>query len=343
MYESFYKLKAKPFQLSPDPRFFFNSRGHKRALSYLRYGIRQGEGFIIITGDVGTGKTTLVTALFKALERENVVAAQVVTTNLQADELLRVVASAYGIKTDRVGKATLLRNLESFFRACTEEGKRVLLVVDEAQGLPKKSIEELRMLSNFQMNGRALLQTFMLGQREFRTTMRSEGFEQLRQRVIAAYHLKPLDAVETRGYVEYRLLTAGWDNDPIIDDDVFEAIHEFSVGVPRRINTLCDRLLLFGSIEELHHITLDSFRSVTRDILEEQGATTGELRSHDTGVPEEPARPARTRAATPSADVSGANEDRLVAMETSVASLAESMREEMTLLREALLQRKRED
>ncbi|MFT5394098.1 MAG: general secretion pathway protein A, partial [Gammaproteobacteria bacterium] len=140
MYESFYKLRAKPFQLSPDPRFFFNSRGHKRALSYLRYGIRQGEGFIIITGDVGTGKTTLVTALFKAIERENVVAAQVVTTNLQADELLRVVANAYGLKTDRVGKATLLRNLEAFFKACTQEGKRVLLVVDEAQGLPAKSI-----------------------------------------------------------------------------------------------------------------------------------------------------------------------------------------------------------
>jgi general secretion pathway protein A len=350
MYESFYKLRAKPFQLSPDPRFFFNSRGHKRALSYLRYGIRQGEGFIIITGDVGTGKTTLVTALFKAIERENVVAAQVVTTNLQADELLRVVANAYGLKTDRVGKATLLRNLEAFFKACTQEGKRVLLVVDEAQGLPAKSIEELRMLSNFNLNGRALLQTFMLGQREFRTTMRSEGFEQLRQRVIAAYHLKPLDVEEVRGYVKYRLTTAGWKDDPRIDDEVFEAIHEFTGGVPRRINTLCDRILLFGSIEELHHITLESFRAVTRDILEEQGATTGELRGLDPNNDPDPdpdprpvAKEPRPRTAVVAPSEAEGSSERLEAMETSVASLAEAMREEMSLLREALMARKNDD
>ena len=249
MYKSFYNLRAKPFQLSPDPRFFFNSRGHKRALAYLRYGIKQGEGFIIVTGNVGTGKTTLVSALFQDLERENVVGAQIVTTQMQADDLLRMVAAGFGLPYQRIGKVGLIKGLESFFRTCAQEGKRVLLVVDEAQGLPKKSIEELRMLSNFQMNGRSLLQSFLLGQREFRNTMRSAGFEQLRQRVIAAYHLKPLDELETRGYIEHRLRTAGWRNDPSIVDDVFLGVHHFAEGVPRRINTLCDRLLLYGYLE----------------------------------------------------------------------------------------------
>ena len=124
MYESFYGLTAKPFQLSPDPRFFFNSKIHKRALAYLRYGVKQGEGFIIITGDVGTGKSMLVSALFQSLASENVVAAQVVTTQMQADDLLRFVAAAFGLAYVRVTKAALLRSLETFFRACVQEGKR---------------------------------------------------------------------------------------------------------------------------------------------------------------------------------------------------------------------------
>ncbi|MCB1744508.1 MAG: AAA family ATPase, partial [Gammaproteobacteria bacterium] len=146
MYHRFFNLQAKPFQLSPDPRFFFGSKGHRRALSYLRYGIKQGEGFIIITGDVGTGKSTLVGMLFQLLARENVVATQVVTTQMGADDMLRMVAAGYGLAYQRQSKAALLKNIEQFTHACHEEGKRVLLVVDEAQGLPRKSIEELRML-----------------------------------------------------------------------------------------------------------------------------------------------------------------------------------------------------
>nr|MCH9674522.1 AAA family ATPase [Gammaproteobacteria bacterium] len=161
MYEAFYKLRDKPFRLSPDPRFFFNSRGHKRALAYLRYGVKQGEGFIIITGDVGTGKTTLVQTLLRSLDKENIVAAQIVTTQLQADDLVRLVAASFGLAYQRVSKATVLKSLEIFFQACVKEGKRVLLIVDEAQALPRKAIEELRMLSNFQMGGRTLLQAIL--------------------------------------------------------------------------------------------------------------------------------------------------------------------------------------
>lgn len=271
MYESFYSLRAKPFQLSPDPRFFYNSQTHKRALAYLRYGVQQGEGFIVITGDVGTGKTTLVGTLFRYLQHEKVVVGQVVTTQLHATEFLRMVAKSFGVSHKHPSKGVLLGELESFFRSTAREGRRALLIVDEAQGLPQDSIEELRMLSNFQTGAGMLVQTFLLGQREFRDVMRSEGFEQLRQRVIASYHLRPLDFAETQEYIEHRLLTAGWNGDPKITADVYGRIFEFTRGVPRRINTLCDRLLLYGSLEELHVIDTAAFCAVERDVLEEQG------------------------------------------------------------------------
>ena len=145
------------------------------------------------------------------------------------------------------------------------------MAAGEAQNLPRRAIEELRMLSNFQAGGRALLQSFLLGQKEFRATMRSEGFEQLRQRVIAAYHLKPLRYEETRGYIEHRLLTAGWQGDPTITPEAFAGIFQFTEGVPRRINTLCDRLLLYSCLEELHIIDREALDAVARDIIEEQG------------------------------------------------------------------------
>ncbi|MFT5392960.1 MAG: general secretion pathway protein A [Gammaproteobacteria bacterium] len=336
MYVSYYGLKAKPFALSPDARFFFNSRGHKRALAYLRYGVKQGEGFIIITGDVGTGKTTLVGALTRALERENVVVGQVVTTQLQAEELLRMVAAGFGLAYQRVGKATLLKSLEIFFRACADEGKRALLIVDEAQGLPPRAIEELRMLSNFQQNGRMLLQSFLLGQREFRTTMRSEGFEQLRQRVIAAYHLKPLGVDECRSYIEHRLRTVGWNNNPILEDPIFELIHEFTGGVPRRINTLCDRLLLFGSLEELKVLGADALQTVAGDIMEEQGLGP-EPDPVPMSVPGVLAPlPIEPNAATAA---NGQGDQRLAAVESSVSNLADAVREELALLRQTLADR----
>lgn len=352
MYETFYRLRTKPFQLSPDPRFFFNSQVHKRALAYLRYGVKQGEGFIIITGDVGTGKSMLVSTLFKSLETENVVAAQVVSTQLKADDLLRVVASAYGLPYHKVSKAGLLMSLESYFQACVQEGKRVLLVVDEAQGLPRQSIEELRMLSNFQMDGRALLQSFLLGQKEFRATLRSEGFEQLRQRVIAAYHLKPLGPDETRGYIDHRLITAGWQGDPQFTDQAYLDIHDFTNGTPRRINTLCDRLFLYGCLEELHEIDREAVAAVTDDMLEEQGGAEVNQAERRNGVEAQSGpvqhearadgfREFQTAAAsspkgTPPAEEPHKDTERLASVEHSMMALANIMREELALLRKEL-------
>lgn len=285
MYTSFYGFKAKPFQLNPDPNFYFGSKGHNRAMAYLEYGLSQAEGFIVITGEVGAGKTMLVRNLFRKLEPEKVVAAQIVNTNLDSDDTLRMVAAAFGLPLPQgnPGKAPVLIGLEQFFRQCSQQGKRALLVVDEAQNLSPRTVEELRMLSNFQGDDKPLLQTFLLGQPEFRKTLLGNGMQQLRQRVTATYHLGPMDLMETKSYIEHRLTTAGWGGDPGFDEDSFAAIHDYTQGIPRKINGLCDRLLLMGYLEKLHNFGASEINEVISDIQQEFEAVVGMTGTHAGG------------------------------------------------------------
>ena len=278
MYTDYYKLKSLPFQLTPDPRFFFGSSGHNGAMAYLTYGLSQSEGFIIITGDVGAGKTTLVSYLLSTLDPETYVWARVVTTQLQADDMLRMVASSFALPTDGADKATLLSRVQAFLEQNHGDGKRVLLVVDEAQNLPVPALEELRMLSNFQVGERTPLQCLLLGQPQFRTVLGARDLDQLRQRVIASYHLGPLNAAETRAYVEHRLKLADWKSDPTITDEAFQRIYDYTGGVPRMINVICSRLLLFGFLEEVHSLDADAVERVAVEherelaqVVEEQG------------------------------------------------------------------------
>ena len=272
MYEDFYRLTGKPFQLSPDPAFYFDSKGHKSALSYLKYGVYQGEGFLVITGDIGTGKTTLVRAMLNELDTHEVVAAQIVSTQLDADDLLRSVATAFGIKARLDGKAQLIATIEAFLLTTFQEGKRALLIVDEAQNLGARSLEELRMLSNFQCGDHALLQSFLIGQPELRILMRSPLMEQFRQRVIASYHLGPLDQADTRAYVEHRLRFVGWKDDPEFEPDAFVEIHRGTGGIPRRINSLCSRVLLAAFLSEKHVIGRTDISDAISEIANEIGA-----------------------------------------------------------------------
>ncbi len=335
MYDAYYKLSSKPFQLSPDPRFFFGSQGHKRALAYLRYGVSQGEGFIIITGGIGTGKTMLVRTLFRELRSENIVAGQLVTTQIEADDMLRMVAATFGLAHEGMAKATLLRNLEIFFRARHQEGKRVLLVVDEVQNLPVQSLEELRMLSNFEVGGRSLLQSFLLGQEEFRDILQSEALEQLRQRVIAAHHLAPLAADETKGYIVHRLETAGWKDDPHFTEDAFVEIHKRTEGVPRRVNTLCDRLFLYGYLEELHQFDSKAVATVADEVEAETVRAGLGVRSGTRSAA--PAARAVAAVAAAAAHVPPDVAERLARVEEGMERLRKVVQKEKVLLRKALL------
>ncbi len=269
MYTSHFGLITKPFQLSPDPDFFFSSTGHKRAMSYLQYGLGQGEGFIVVTGEIGTGKTTLMRNLLKNIDQSRIIAAQLVTTKLEADDLLRLICSSFGLAAENKAKAVLLQQFQDFLLAAHKAGKRVLLVVDEAQNLPAGAIEELRMLSNFQLTDSPLLQSFLLGQPELRQIIQRPDMEQFRQRIIASCHLKPLEALEVKEYILWRLSIAGWAQNPKFTDIAFAVIHGHTGGVPRRLNIFCDRLLLFCYLEEMNTITVESVNTVAAELAEE--------------------------------------------------------------------------
>ncbi len=332
MYDAFYSLSGKPFQLTPDQRFYFESQGHHRAMAYLRYGLEQGEGFIVITGGIGTGKTMLVRNLFSELEGRDIMAAQLVTTQVEAEDMLRMVCASFGLAHEGMNKATLLHNLEVIARTRFAEGRRILLVVDEAQNLPAGSLEELRMLANFQIEGRSLFQSFLLGQEELRRTLQGADMEQLRQRIIAAYHLEPLTAQETREYIEFRLQRVDWSNDPELDPKVFTAIYEYTEGVPRRINALCDRLMLFGCIEGRHALSAEDVQIVVEELRREVGRS-------EPGEPVRPVAPpgAKSEMAVSRAVPAGDWEGRLAALESEVARLRATVQKERKLLRKAVL------
>ncbi len=267
MYDTFYGLNGRPFQLTPDPHYYFESLTHRKALSYLGYGLAQGEGFIVITGDVGAGKTTLVSHLMATIDKARLTAANIVTTKLDSEDIVRVAANHFDIDTDHMDKAQLLSAFEEFLHAEARAGRRCLLIVDESQNLPAGALEELRMLSNFQLGGQALLQIFLLGQPEFRDMLQnSNQLEQLRQRVIAHHHLDPMSADEIEPYITHRLSKSGWSGRPKITSSVFRMLYAETDGVPRKINALMSRILLMGSIEHAEMIDQAMVERVLADL-----------------------------------------------------------------------------
>ncbi|MBK9442941.1 MAG: AAA family ATPase [Comamonadaceae bacterium] len=275
MYESYYGLTSKPFQLNPDPSFYFSSKQHRRAKAYLEYGVQRNEGFIVITGEVGAGKTTVLRGLIESLDPKKVVAANLVTTQLDAEDTLRMVGAAFGVRVKDASKSDVLMALEAFLVSQTSQGKRCLLIVDEAQNLSSRAVEELRMLSNFQFGQQALLQTFLVGQPEFRVILQSPDMQQLRQRVTATCHIGPLDATETQGYIDHRLKCAGATDRPTFDAAAYELVFTASGGIPRRINLICDRLLLLGFLGDKTAFGFEEVNEVVTELREESAPQVG--------------------------------------------------------------------
>lgn len=266
MYEQFYGFSARPFQLTPDPRFWFESATHRTAMSYLGYGLAQGEGFIVITGEVGSGKTTLVGHVMESIDPSRLTAARLVSTQVADADLLRLVADAFDIAIASPAKSDALAAIETFLHEEARAGRRVLLIVDEAQNLAVSALEELRMLSNFQLGETSLLQIFLLAQPEFRKTLASPQLEQLRQRVIATHHLEAMLPEEVEPYLIHRLRLVGWREDPGFAPSAYDELWKASAGIPRRVNTIASRLLLYGAVEELHELSGDDVRAVVADM-----------------------------------------------------------------------------
>lgn len=328
MYTDHYGLTAPPFQLTPDAGFWFESGTHKKAMTYLGYGLAQGEGFIVVTGDIGAGKTTLTGHLMANIDPARVAAVRIVSTQVEGDDMLRLVAQGFGLPTEGVAKAQLLDRIERHLYETGRGGRRALLVIDEAQALPVSALEELRLLSNFQSGGHALMQIFLLGQPEFRDRLAgAEGLEQLRQRVIATHHLDPMERYETRGYLEHRLKHVGWTGRPAFTDGACDALHHASGGVPRKLNTLATRALLMGSIEDANTIDEALIARVTADLARDvpQPVKTAPAAAMASSVTAPPTA-ANAEAADP------ALEARLAAVEAQLVEQEAALRRVLTLL-----------
>ncbi len=267
MFDDFYALSGRPFQLTPDPQFYFESATHRKALSYLGYGLSQGEGFIVITGEVGAGKSTLVAHLMRKVDPAQLTVGQIVTSNLDGEELVHVAAQSFGLDIDGHDKASALAAIEGFLHDEARAGRRCLLVVDESQNLSVEALEELRMLSNFQLGSHPLLQTLLLGQPEFKRMLAEHpALEQLRQRVIAAHHLEAMGPSEIEPYVSHRLQCVGWKGHPAFDQRVFAELFEATGGIPRKVNQLMSRLMLLGAVEQRTRIDAAMLAAVRKEM-----------------------------------------------------------------------------
>ena len=333
MYDQYYGFSGRPFQLTPDPKFYFESASHKKAMSYLGYGLNQGEGFIVITGEVGAGKSTLVAHLMERIDPEALTVAQVVTSALDGEELIHVVAQAFGLSVEGHDKAGALGAIEQFLQNEARAGRRCLLIVDECQNLEFTALEELRMLSNFQLGSHPLLQSLLLGQPEFRRTLAHHpDLDQLRQRIIASHHLEALDEDEVEDYIYHRLKHVGWDGRPLLEDGLLGELYAATDGIPRRVNQVMNRLLLLGAIEEQDQVGSAMLEAVMAEMASDQSrgssATPGPL-SIEPETPVAPAQPEESSGidsvpATEVAALLAERDARTAELEAAISDLQEA-------------------
>ena len=265
MYEQFYGFKEKPFQITPNPAFLYRSSKHDTALTYLEYGLTENVGFILLTGEIGSGKTTLVQYILGRIESD-IEAAVIFNTNVSAEELLDLILEEFEIPRPSGGKADVLTALNGFLVERYARRKRVLLIVDEGQNLSDQAIEEVRMLSNLQSDDQSLLQIMLVGQPELITKLRNPSMRQFSQRIAASYHLTGLDREETEKYIEHRLQKAGGQPD-LFTPAAVDIIYNLAGGIPRAINLVCQAALVYGFAEGARKIGQDTIRQISKDNL----------------------------------------------------------------------------
>ena len=269
MYESYFNLKQAPFRLTPDPKFFYEGGSHRQGMAYLRYALQLGEGFVVITGSPGTGKTELLQTLISELSVENAEIASIVSSNLDAAGILKMLAASFGLAQQGLAKADLLLLLEGYLVDATRAGKRVLVIIDEAHHLSLSALAELSMLANLQSAGKPLLQCFLAGQECLKEKINDHSMVFLKQRIVASAQLVPLTRIETQDYIKHRLKHVGWQSDPTFSKGVFSEIYEISSGVPRQINHLLNRLLLQAYVTEKHQIDHEIVQKTADEMMYE--------------------------------------------------------------------------
>jgi general secretion pathway protein A len=265
MYNDFYGLAEAPFNITPDPRFLFFSDKHREAYNHILFGIRERKGFIQITGEVGAGKTTVCRAILRELGPAYKTAL-ILNPSMTSTQLFRAVLTELGLKAQRKDRASCLDALNRFLLQEAEQGNDVVLLIDEAQDLETELLEQVRLLSNLETDRRKLLQIVLIGQPELRERLTGRGLTPLRQRITVRYHLPPLSREETERYIVHRLRTAGSSGRPTFTPWALRTIHRYSGGIPRLINAVCDKALLYGFVNATDRLDSRSIRQAIREL-----------------------------------------------------------------------------
>lgn len=265
MYKDFFGLKEKPFNVTADPNFLFFSRKHREAFNHLIYGIKERKGFLEITGEIGTGKTTLCRALLSQLDEKRKTAF-ILNSNLPENQLLLAIATDFGLLIKHKTKINILLELNQFLIEQLKSGYNVILIIDEAQNLKTVQLEQIRLLSNLETDKEKLIQIILVGQPELKIKLNSPGLEQLRQRIAVRYHILPLEKEEVGDYIYHRLRVAGSSGNIQFEIDAINEIYNYSGGIPRLINLVCDKALLLGFVLETKIMTSDMIRRSIEEI-----------------------------------------------------------------------------
>lgn len=269
MYTDYFGLSAKPFELLPNPKFLYLSKGHRKALSYLQYGVQEHAGFTLLTGEVGSGKTTLVRDIINKISSDTTLA-MIFNTRVDSHQLVAMINEDFGLKVEGKDKVQLLRELNDFLLAECSSGRQPIIIIDEAQNLSPESLEEIRLLSNLEADSFKLIQIILVGQPELKQIIAKPALRQLRQRISISCHLNPLNRDETEEYIYHRLATVGNRDCVTFNDGAFDMIYRFSGGIPRLINLICDFLLLSAFVEETKEIDIELVKDAVNELSFEE-------------------------------------------------------------------------